>query len=200
MNVFIIQKDGSRTPIDIRLLAKLAQAGRLQPETTLEVDGERKRAYELDALAPIFERQGYVAPPATSVPPRADVEPEKPKPAPEPEPTLENELELTELEIARIAARRVGARFKSERTICQIVTTLAILCAFISAGELFFGALSEHAAARGGWGSALFRIPATALALAAYYGVRACFRAGALLREESAIRQELFFKKTTRER
>ena len=198
MNVFIIQKDGGRTPIDIRLLAKLAQSGRLQPETLLEVDGEKKRAYELDALAPSFTSQGYVAPVVTSVPPRADAEPEKPEP--EPEPTLENDLELTELEIARLAARRVGARFKSERTICQIVTTLAILCALTSCGGLLVEASLGHVATRNALGNACLWVLATLFALAAYHGVRACFRASALLREESAIRQELFLQKLTRER
>lgn len=189
-NVFIIQRDGGRTQIDASFLVKLAQAGRLSPETPLEVDGERKRAFELEPLAEYFNALGYVAPPEAPAPPREGAEPTIAVPAPEVASARHESLALTELEIARLAAQRVAVRYKGEKTICQIVTALAVMRAFVAIAELLVMLAFEGASNRVGVGTALLSVLGTALALTIYYGARECFRANALLREESAIRRE----------
>ena len=196
MSVFIVHRDGGKTPVDRALLVKLAESRRLEPETTLEVDGIARRAYELSELAPIFRRQGYEEPVVVPTPPRVG----EPTPKPEPEPKLESEpdddsaRELSESEIRRLAVKRVDALFRADafsRTLALVAGFVAILYAI---GSIVVDAIRGSSDAGTEF---MFRATALGIAFVFYFGIRRAIRTSAILREEATIRQESLLRKLT---
>lgn len=196
MSVFIVHRDGGKTPVDTALLVKLAESRRLEPETALEVDGIARRAYELSELAPIFQRQGFVEPIVVPTPPRVGEPTPKPEPEPKSEPELDGDSvrELTELEIRRLAAKRVDARFRADAISRTLALIAGIAAALYAIGSIFVVAIWGSP---GAWTEYIFRATTLGVAFAFYFGIRRAIRTSAILREEAAIRQESLLRKLT---
>lgn len=200
MSVFIVHRDGGRTPVDRALLVKLAQTRRLEPETTLEVDGVSRLARELSELAPIFRKLGYEEPTVVPTPPQVG----------EPDPgatsqsgTFSEPSEksdgstLTELEIRRLAAKRVVGRFRSDafsRNFAISATFLSIVYAFVS---FAVGVATRRSPE--GWTEQFYRATTLIVLFAFYFGIVRAIRTSAILREEASIRQESRLREENRE-
>lgn len=192
MSVFIVHRDGGKTPVDRALLVKLAESRRLEPETTLEVDGVTRRAHELSELAPIFRRLGYEEPVAVPTPPRVGELSPEPAPRPEPDPDDDPDRELSETEIRRLAVKRVDGRFRADAISRALALTAGIVVILYALGSIVVGAIWRSS---GAWTELMFRETALGVAFVFYFGIRRAIRTNAILREEAAIRQESLLRK-----
>lgn len=192
MTINIVQKDGSKTPIDISLLVKVAQSGRLSPDTKLERDGKMTTARELPELADIFKELGVPEAPVVAVPPRAEEASKSAKPKPKTKPASKRASKsaqaIIDREISRIAKKRVDEKYRYDFPFTALIA-LAGIFLFLFCLDLDLG---------DGIGFVIFTI--SGIGIFGYFGIRSCLRANALLNEEAAIRLETLLRKSDKKR
>ena len=187
MLVHIIQKNGVKTPVEIEFLERLAHEGRLDPDVTLEIDGERLEAWRFKPLEEIYRELNALPESRISIPapPRVDLPPEgRPVPQEAPAVAAEDPLEL-------LAARRVDSVFdrtdKKERV--ALNRLVAVGCVLFLVGVFYkivaaVLGLAPVAEIFDACAALLFFF----LAIAIYRAVRAFVRADAILRETEYLR------------
>lgn len=187
MLVHIIQKNGVKTPVEIELLERLAREGRLDPDVTLEIDGERLEAWRFKPLEEIFRERNALPEPRVAIPapPRADLPPEEvPVPKKAPAVAAEDPREL-------VAASRVDAVFdradKKERValnrLSAVGAALFLAAVVFKIVDAAMG-LAPVAEIFDSCVSLLFFF----LAISIYRAARALVRANAILRETQTLR------------
>lgn len=194
MNVFVVQKDGGKTPIRVELLAKLVKAGKLAPDTLLEINGETKRAIDFPELAQTFVRLGFVEPPSVPVPPKIGTDAESDVLGESEKVEASERFDPEEIDISRLAVKRVDSLYKRDASFFAVATSFAALACLLLFGEIVARVVDARSEAA--FASPIFALLTILALFFAFCAARARKRADAILREAATIRIEKALEKS----